>query len=69
MFAKSKNTDFKASKVVGGSGIADYHSFRILSAGRDPENPQGIQIKQVNRIGDNWYYEDCKVDFKAKDVH
>ena len=54
---------------MGGTGIADYHSFRILSAVWDPENPSGIVVKQVNRIGDTWFFEEGKIDFKARDAH
>ena len=68
--ATTDRKDFKAGKVIGGVGMGDHHSYKILYAGPDPASNNRILIKKVFRANLNTYfYEDVRIDVVNKSVH
>ncbi|CAI2382961.1 unnamed protein product [Moneuplotes crassus] len=69
-YSRTDRKDFKASKVIGGAGMGDTHSYRILYAGPDPADKNRLLIKKVFRTNEHTYfYEDIRLNVKDKTVH
>ena len=62
--------DFDASKVVGGTSVADNQSYRILYAGTDPANSDRILVRKLFQVQPQLYaYEEVRMDPLKGTVH
>mmetsp|Transcript_9041 Transcript_9041/g.10221 ORF Transcript_9041/g.10221 Transcript_9041/m.10221 type:complete len:159 (+) Transcript_9041:30-506(+) len=69
-YSRTDKKDFRVGKVLGGAGLGDNHSYRILYAGPDPADRSRILVKKIFRTSDNGYfYEDVRFNVKDKTVH
>ena len=70
MFSYTSSRDFKAQRFLGGAGLSDNHSYRILSAGPSPEDDTKILVKKVFKTGEKQYFiEETTFDPSGKTVH
>ena len=70
MFSYTSSRDFKAQRFLGGAGLTDNHSYRILSAGPSPEDNTNILVKKVFKTGEKQYFiEQTTFDPSGKTVH